>query len=57
LHHRLNGLGRKRPPIDIHMPKLGVLGRNSAKELILQYTDTVVAEREREREREKEIEP
>jgi hypothetical protein len=36
------------------MPKLGVLGRNSAKELILQYTDTVVAEREREREREKE---
>jgi hypothetical protein len=41
------------------MPKLGVLGRNSAKELILQYTDTVVAERERERERERrnEIEP
>jgi hypothetical protein len=37
------------------MPKLGVLGRNSAKELILQYTDTVVAERERERR--KEIEP
>jgi hypothetical protein len=35
------------------MPKLGVLGRNSAKGLILQYTDTVVAERERR----KEIEP